>query len=199
MANFESLASAATSVERFLNACFQDGGPVSNGTTARASLVTTEDFETPGGLGARIPGFGISIFPFRIELNRVMRPAWSAAGSRSGRGHLPLDLHLLLTPWGSSPEYELRVLGRAMQCLEEMPILSGPLLDTSGGWEPADAVQVILGEISPEEIARTFDSLPHGYKLSVAYLLRVVRVDTAPQPPLEVSTAIARLRPSVTT
>jgi hypothetical protein len=200
MASFHSIASAALSVQRLLNACFTEEPPV-DGSTSRAVLVTTDDWkrEAVNGADPRIPGTGVSIFPYRMDLNRVMRPAWSAVGSLDGRGHLPLDMHFLITPWAELPENELRVLGKAMQCLEAIPILSGPLLEASGGWATGDAVQVVLGEITTEEIMRTFDSLPHDYKLSVPYIARVVRIDTSAQAQVDVMRAVATLYPAVVT
>lgn len=198
MANFQSVASAALSVQRLLEAWFAQDPPVS-GATAKAVLVTTSDWEPDiiAAAGGRVPACGVSIFPYRLDLNRVMRPAWAAVGSKDGRGHLPLDMHFLITPWGALPEDELRVLGSAMECLEAVPILSGPLLEGSGGWQPGDAVQVVLGDITTEEIMRTFDSLPHDYKLSVPYIARVVRIDTAAQPQIDAMKAVARLYPAI--
>mgnify|MGYP000914636632 FL=1 len=40
-------------------------------------------------------------------------------------------------------------------------------------------MQLLLEEISTEALMRTFDSLPSDYRLSVPYLARVVRIDTA--------------------
>jgi hypothetical protein len=195
MANAHSIASAALSVQRLLDVCFSEHQPVDD-STAKAVLVTTDDWDTDASTG-RLPDTGITIFPYRLDLNRVMRPAWSAVGSLDGRGHLPLDMHFLITPWATLPEDELRLLGAAMQCLEATPILSGPLLEASGGWEPGDAVQVVLGDITTEEIMRTFDSLPHDYKLSVPYIARVIRIDTAAQPLTDVMKAVARVSPAI--
>jgi hypothetical protein len=194
MAGFGSLAAAALSLERFLNACFAEEQPVAIDTPAAAALVRTEDFKHEDT--SRIPKTGVSIFPYRVDLNRTMRPGWSAVGSLDGRGHLPLDMHVLLTPWASNPEYELQILGRAMQCLEALPIFSGPVLAPSGDWAPNEAVQIVLGEITTEEIMRTFDSLPQDYKLSVPYVLRVVRIDTAATPMREVSRVITGIVPA---
>ena len=182
-------------MERLLTACFTDDPPVP-ATHATASLVRAEDFDVKVA-SVRRPATGISIFPYRVDVNRVMRPVWSAVGSRDGQGHLPIDLHMLLTPWGKTPDDELRVLGRAMQCLETTPILSGPLLDSSGGWATGDAVQMVLGEITIEEIMRTFESLPGDYKLSVPYVARVIRIDTGARTMVDVTTAAARMTPTI--
>lgn len=148
------------------------------GRVTRALLIRTEDFRQQGGGGPPvIPAHALTIFLYRIDLNKVMRAGWSAVGSQDGQVHLPLDLHYLLTAWGDNAEFEHRILGRAMQCLEATPILTGPLLHASGEWATNEAIQLVLEEISTEAVMRTFDSLPHDYKLSVPYIARVVRLD----------------------
>ena len=110
----------------------------------------------------------LSIFLYRVDFNKAMRAGWSGVGSLDGRSHLPLDLHFLLTAWAANAEFELRILGRAMQCLETYPSLSGPLL-AGPSWATGDSVQVVLEEISTEAVMRTFDSLPydgHGEPMS---------------------------------
>jgi hypothetical protein len=118
----------------------------------------------------------VSLFLYRVDFNKTMRAAWSSVAQRQGRSQLPLDLHFLLTPWADNAVHEQILLGRAMQVLETSPILSGPLLHTSGEWEAGDAIQVVMEEISTEAVMRTFDSLPVDYRLSVPYIARVVRI-----------------------
>jgi hypothetical protein len=146
------------------------------GSTTKAVLARTEDFNDTGTGRITLPC--LSIFLYRIESNKMMRAAWSGIGSQDGRGHLPLDLHYMLTPWASDPEFEHRIIGRAMQCLETTPYLSGPLLTPAGGWAPAEAIQLILEEVPTEWVMRTFDSLPTDFKLSVPYVARITRIDS---------------------
>jgi hypothetical protein len=64
--------------------------------------------------------------------------------------------------------------------------LSGAYLDGSANWSANESIQLMIGEISTEEVMRTFDSLPTDYRLSVPYLARVVRIDgrrAQPTPP----------------
>ena len=127
-----------------------------------------------------------------------MRAAWSGVTYHDGLAHLPLDLHFLLTPWADNAEAEHAILGRAMQCLDSNPILSGPLLHPSGAWAPNEAVHLVMEEISTEAVMRTFDSLPVDYHLSVPYIIRIVRLDgrdTSQRPP--VNTAITGSIPAV--
>ena len=137
----------------------------------------TTDFEKDN-VGTAIGSPALSIYLYRADFNKTMRASWSAIGSRDGQAHLVLDLHFLLSAWADNAEFEHRIIGRAMQALETTPVLSGPLLEGSGGWSPAESVQLVLEEISTEAIMRTFDSLPTDYRLSIPYIARMVRIDS---------------------
>jgi len=197
MADFGAIASVSKSIERFLSACFTDPlapVPVENATT-RAVLARTEDFRD-NGVGVLAPPC-LSIFLYRIDYNKTMRAAWSGVGSLDGRGHLPLDLHYMLTPWARDPELEHRIIGRAMQCIEATPILTGPLLTPAGSWAPGEGVQLLLDDVPTEWVMRTFDSLPVDFKLSVPYVARITRIDSRrvfASP--DVTTVVAGLVPS---
>jgi hypothetical protein len=185
-----------TSIERLLAQAFVAREPVPN-RNSRVSLIRTEDLADDTLIRARIGEQGMTILLYRVDFNKTMRAAWSAVGNADGRGYLALDLHYLLTPWADNAEHQHMILGRGMQALEQTPVLSGPTLFETSLPQPAyagepqsaasDAVQLMLEEISTEALMRTFDSLPSDYRLSVPYVARVVRIDTAesvPTPPV---------------
>jgi hypothetical protein len=176
MADFAAIAATLKSIERLLNAAFQDEQPVPNEKT-HAVLVRTNDF-TDALLPTNVGTPALSIFLYRVDFNKTMRAAWSAVGAQDGFGHLALDLHLMLTAWAENAEFEYRIIGKAMQCIESTPILSGPLLELSTDWAPNESVQLVLEDISTEAVMRTFDSLPTDYRLSIPYIARIVRVDS---------------------
>lgn len=185
MAGFASIAAAGQSIVRALNLCFETEPPIA-GRRTQAVLVRTNDFQesqVPTVLGAN----ALSVFLYRVDFNKAMRAAWSAAAAVDGRARLALDLHYLLTPWSDNAEHEHRILGRAMQCLEETPVLAGPLLDAGGGWATNEGLQLVMEEVPTEALMRTFDSLPTEYRLSVPYIARVLRMDgrvARPEPPV---------------
>jgi hypothetical protein len=186
MANLASIAAAGRSIERLLNQGFAEAPLPVPGRTTRAFLVRTEDFDQ-GNNNSILQRPALSIFLYRVDFNKTMRAAWSGVGFHDGRAHLPLDLHFLLTPWADNAESEHAILGRAMQCLDATPILSGPLLHASGEWAVNEAVNLVMDEISTEAVMRTFDSLPTDYRISVPYIARVVRLDArqaTPTPPV---------------
>jgi hypothetical protein len=188
MAGHNAIAAVATSLERFLNHCFTewDEEEVSLRST-KVVLVSTEDLEDTNR-STILPSPALSILLYRIEVNKTMRAAWSASGSQDGRAHLPLDLYFLLTPWADNADYELRILGYVMQCLEATPHLSGPLLEEAG-WAANEVIQICPTDISTEDVMRIFDSLPIHFRLSAHYLARIVRLDRD----------TGRIAPSVTT
>jgi hypothetical protein len=195
MASFNSIPAAGKSIERLLNAAFVRTPEPVPGKTTKAFLVRSEDFDRTS-ISTIIVRPALSIFLYRVNFNKSMRAAWSAISHQDGRTHLPLDLHYLLTPWADNAEAEAAVLGRAMQALDETPILSGPLLHQSGDWAPNEAVNLLLDEIETEAVMRTFDSLAADYRISVPYIARVVRLDgqrTAPSP--DVSTLVTGRTP----
>lgn len=198
MARYSAIAAAAKSLERLLTKRLSLDDPV--GGSVRAVLVHTDEF---GDLGARqgaITRPVLTVFLARVEVNRVMRPGWSAVGAVTDQVHLPLDLYFLLTPWAANAEHEQLILGSAMRCLEETPILAGPLLDTTHApnWAADDAVHVTPGALEADDIMRIWDTLSVEYRLTVPYLARIVRIDaerTPSAPP--VLTAIAGATPSL--
>jgi hypothetical protein len=179
LAGFAGIAAAGKSMEMLVSAGFEELEPVGDPALpgfkkTKVRLVDTLDFEK-SALNIGIPA--LSIFLYRVDFNKVMRAAFSATALEDGRSHLGLDLHYLITPWGDNAEDEHRILGRAMQCIESTPILSGPMLHSSGEWQANESIQLVLEEVSTEAIMRIFDSLPTDYRLSVPYIARIMRLD----------------------
>src|SRR6267143_1766633 len=175
MANLDSISATGKSIERMLTAAFSEAPVPVSGKTTKAFLIRTEDFDQASSSIILRPA--LSIFLYRVDFNKTMRAAWSGVTYHDGLPHLPLDLHFLLTAWADNAESEHAILGRAMQCLDTNPILSGPLLHQSGEWATNEAVHLVMEEISTEAVMRTFDSLPSDYRISVPYIARVVRLD----------------------
>ena len=192
MADFRAIAAAAKTIERVLNACFAADQPIDNKLT-KAVVVQTEDFDRTNNESI-IPPNAVSIFLYRVEVNRVMRAAWAGVGNLDGQAHLPVDLHFLLTAWAGNAEHEHQILGKTMQCLDSFPSMSGPVLYPTAGWADTEGMQVMVEDVPLEPLMRTFDSLDTHFRLSIPYLARIVRVDgriiEAPSPATTVVTGL---------
>ncbi len=198
MATFTAISATGKTLERLLNACFAVDKPHPT-KTVKAALVQTDDFDKTNGnsvIQQKAPL--LSIFLYRVEIDPVMRAGYAAIGSLDGRAHLPLDLHYLVSAWAEAAEFEHDILGSAMTCLETTPILQGPLLHPSTAWEPNEALQIGPEDLGTDQLMRIFDSLEAGYCASVAYRVRVVRLEgTVGEPPPTATDVFVGSHPSV--
>jgi hypothetical protein len=197
VAGFRSVSATGRSLRRLLELRFRDEEPIT-GTATSVAIVRTEDLD-PANLPTLVARPALTIFLYRVDFNKTMRAAWSGVGLNDGRSHLALDLHFLLTAWADNAENEHLILGRALQAIEDTPILAGPLLMQASDWAANESLQLVLEDIDTEALMRIFDSLPVEYRLSVPYVARVTRIDgrrlPANQRDPDVITAVVGARP----
>ena len=127
MASFKCISSVGKSIERLLQAAFEQEQPIDAAHPTRAVLARSEDFAR-GESSSALPGRALAVFLYRVEVNHVVRAAFAHDALYAGRAQLPIDLHYLLIPFADNAEWEQQIAGRTLQCLEETPSLSGPLL-----------------------------------------------------------------------
>jgi hypothetical protein len=199
MAGFRSISAAGRSLQRLLELRFRDEQPVAdangNPVATSVAIVRTEDLDSDN-FANLVSRPALTLFLYRVDFNKTMRAAWSGVSQNDGRSHLPLDLHFLLTAWADNAENEHLILGRALQAIEDTPILAGPLLMQASDWAPNESLQLVLQDVATDALMRIFDSLPVDYRLSVPYVARVTRIDgqRVPREPA-VTTAVSGGRP----
>jgi uncharacterized protein DUF4255 len=93
-----------------------------------------------------------------------------------------LLLRYLMTAWGSTAETQQKILGLTIQALYDKAIISGPDLeidDVTSVLEGTDeALKVTLSPLSLEERTRVWHAVQKPYRLSIAYEVRVVNLDS---------------------
>jgi hypothetical protein len=124
----------------------------------------------------------LSLYLHRVTVNEHARNIRRV--SDPARENLPLavDLHYLLTIWSKSAFTEHVVMAWAMRQLHQHPVFDASSLTSEAAWGAGDFVQVLPSELSTEELMRIWDALDPGYRLSVSYIARVVRIDSDPDP-----------------
>jgi len=198
VANFRCISATGKTIERVLNGAFAAEEPIGTAQPVKAVLVQSDDFARGKTDAGDIPARSLAIFLYRIEVNKVMRAAWSNVATYDGQAHLPVDLHFLIMAFADNAEWEQQILGRAMQCLETTPSLSGPMLYPTADWAPNEAVHLLVEDLAIDSLLRAFDSLAVDYRLCVPYLARVVRLDGREVvPPPSTSTVITGKVPVV--
>ena len=187
MAGFQALEAAGVSIVALLNRRF---GERDGGTNLTAILANTRQLKTmANNNGQLIQQPAISVFCYRVSVNRETRPGWSAVTNADGIPRIPLQLHFLVGAFAATVEEELLWLGLAAQVLEGEGILTGPLLlpvttgpgVTVNPWLPSDMVQVVTDDLAMDSMSEAFQALSTDYRLQLPYLARVICIDGAQQ------------------
>ena len=121
----------------------------------------------------------VTIFLHRITFNENFRAATQLHDSPNKKPLLFVDLHYLITYWGADPQAEQTILGWVMMQLQSSPILDNSILTPVNIWDSTESVQLVPADLSLEDILRIWDALGPKYRLSICYVARVVRIDTA--------------------
>lgn len=181
MASHRALAAAGRSIVDLLNRRFQELLPAAPRPTA--VLAGTADFDQVNSSPVAVIQYpAISVYCYRVSVDRETRPGWSAVASVDGIPRLPLRMHVLIAAWDTVVESELEWLGLTAQVLESESILTGPLLHPSGGWDAGDAIQIVADDLALDSMSEAFQALTTDYRLSLPYLARVIRIDGRRQP-----------------
>lgn len=122
------------------------------------------------------------------------QPSRSASNERLSNPPLALDLHYLLTAYGSQELHREAVLGYAMHVLHEVPVLSRDFIRNTwpnGGNDPVEealsaanlADQIEQIKITPqtmnsEEMSKLWSAMGAKYRPSMAYLASVVLIES---------------------
>jgi hypothetical protein len=149
----------------------------------------------------------LNLFLYQVTSNQGWRnaslPSRDAAGMRLGNPPLALDLHYLLTAYGSQDLHAEILLGYAMHLLHETPVLTraalrtvlaptdpvdGSILPTPFGTlraidlaEQVELVKITPAFLSGEDLSKMWTAMQARYRPSVAYVASVVLIEgTAP-------------------
>ncbi|GLP69852.1 hypothetical protein TUSST3_64730 [Streptomyces sp. TUS-ST3] len=178
MAGHQALAAVGRSIVALLNRRFVEEVPGPRRPTA--VLVGTGDLDRVDTPGAAIQFPAVSVYCYRLSVDRETRPGWSAVAGTDGLPRLPLRMHLLVCAWDQNVEFELEWLGLAVRVLESEPVLTGPLLHPSGRWRPGDSVQVVPDELALDSMSEAFQALTAEFRLCLPYVARVVLIEGRP-------------------
>lgn len=180
MAGYAGLAAVGTSIVALLNRRFLDV-PAAAAVNLSAFLASANELKTMrNGQGQLIQQPAVSVYCYKVSVDRETRPGWSAVASADGIPRLPLRMHILIASWASNATDELRWLGLAAQILESENIFTPPLLDAEGEWRPDEAVQVVADELALETVSEAFQALSTDYRLALPFIAKVIVLEGRP-------------------
>lgn len=177
MAGYQALAAAGRSIVALLNRGFEEALPPPL-RRPTAVLAGTADFDEVNSAPEAVIQFpAVSVYCYRICVDRETRPGYAAMAANDGIPRIPLRMHLLIAAWDQFVESELEWLGLTIRTLESRPMITGPMLHSTGEWGPADTLQVVPDELALDSMSEAFQALTTDYRLSLPYVARVIRID----------------------
>lgn len=138
----------------------------------------------------------VSIFLYRITLDQYLHPAGTSLREGEDPRVLPVDLHFLISVWADNAHTEQLLMTWVMAQLHWTPVLDSSTFMQTGGWKPSETVQISPANISQEDLTRIWDAIEPSYRLSSAYVARVVQVDP-PEGPDNRPVVATRFSPGV--
>jgi len=147
------------------------------GSSLELQLYQAKDFESP-------MNEGFSIFLYRVTVNGNVRNLGQrrAADGTRFKPSLPLDLHLLLTPWAQDAERQLRMLGWAMRFVEDLGILGAGQLNhyiaETDTFRPDETVELIADPLALADYLNLWDKWKHKMPTSMTFVARVLMLDS---------------------
>ena len=192
MSNFLAVGGVSASLQALL----RDRMDLPQGTT-RAELQVTVS-SPPGDEAQAAETPRVNLFLYRVTENGALKNQMiPGQGHPSEYGHPPLSLvlHYLITAYGASDDNgvlnETRahfLLGSAMRVLHDHPIVTESLVTVQA---PAgqtilhqslrgefEHVKLCLDPISLEDLSKVWTALTRAYRLSAAYTVSVVQIES---------------------
>jgi hypothetical protein len=173
VAGYKALAATARSIVDLLNRRIDETLPGARRPTA--VLAGTVDFDQVNSSPVALIRYpAISVYCYKVSVDRETRPGWSSVANRDGVARIPLRMHFMIAAWDTVVESELEWLGLAAQILESECVLTGPLLHPSGNWDAGDIVQIVADDIALETMSEAYEALTTDYRLAMPYIARVI-------------------------
>jgi len=176
MANIAAIRSVGISLQRYLQRAY-DAYRVDHGAMPACTFSVVSSGDLQGQDDPAEGGTQVLIFLYRVNIDAHLRNSGRQARPEMRPAPVSVDLHFLITFWTDSADNEHLVLAWTLRQLHNTPILDATTLEIDGGWAADDIVQLIPAELSNEDLMRIWDALQPSYRLSLAYIARVVRID----------------------
>lgn len=177
MANVFAIHSVGNSIVTFLRNTYPQSVAGQDMPGCSFDLISSGELAEPGDHGTRV-----TLYLYRVTVNEHCRQQRHGNLSQEQLPPMGLDLHYLLTAWGGNAQDEQLPLTWAMRQLYQHPILDASSLTPDATWGTDEVIQIIPAELPTEDLMRIWDALDPAYRLSVSYIVRLVRIDAEALP-----------------
>lgn len=128
----------------------------------------------------------LSLYLYHVELDPQMsnQPVLAQGTTELLMAPQAVRAYYLLTPLLNLEDQNHLVLGRILQTLHDRPFLNEvagvPLGDSLGGGSPE--LRLSMEQMRLEDISRIWHAMGSDYRLSLAYMMRSITIDSATEP-----------------
>ncbi len=189
MSDFQAIGAVSTTLQRLLRDRMELPLGVSNAPVTISSLQGMQN-------GAPEEEERVNLFLYRVTENGALKNQEIVGQGHPGAyGHPPLslDLHYLLTAYGTTSEdstlvnesISQQLLGSAMRVLHDHPIITADLRDAQDQsyleeslHHEYERVKINLDPLSLEDLSKVWTALNLPFRLSAAYTVSVVQIES---------------------
>ena len=132
----------------------------------------------------------ITLLLYRVTVDEHARQIRASNRVADGPAPLSLDLHYMVTAWGTTSLDEQLTFAWTLRQMHEHPVLDASALSPEAGWTPDEVIQIVPAELTTEDMMRVWDGFEASYRLSSTYIARLVRLD--PDQAIETRRVVAR-------
>lgn len=168
MANFWAIHSVGSSLITYL----RDTYPLRTDHPCDFRLISSGELEESQDLGT-----AVTLYLYRLDIDKHTRNNPHPQHPKASPKPLYLCLYYLFIIWADTPLVENTIAAWVMSQIHQHPILDQSTLSSTGGWMPEDQVYIVPIEMTNEDLMRLWDAMTPTYRLSLPYLVRVVRID----------------------
>jgi hypothetical protein len=171
MSSYQVLAAVSSGIRRILWNSFAADATVRSLVGTEEAIVFLNPTDTAKSSSNRV-----SLWMYLIAEDEFIKnePNSRISDIREQFPPLGLDLYYLLTPFGTSADADLLILGRAVQALYD----SGRTTLVNPAAQVAEDLSITLFRRTLDELSRVWEALQEPYRLSVCYQVRISRVDS---------------------
>lgn len=128
---------------------------------------------------------GFSLFPWRIAPNAQMRsqsPRIDVYGEKF-RPSLPLDIHMVVTPWAADAERQLALLGWMARHIEDRPLFDANRLNAASTFSDTifqahESVELVCDPLAIADLLGLWDKFKPRLPASMTYVARGILLDS---------------------
>jgi hypothetical protein len=176
VARHQAIAATSTAIRALLD----NAAPMSEWPAASFDLYQADDMQAP--FDGTQPH--VSIYLYRVLLSSVRRdrgPRIGPDGVRY-RASIPLDLHYLVTAWGTDARTSQQLLGWVIRVLDDTPIIPTGLLNAYQAgvdvFAPDETVELLWQPLTITDLNDIWQVSAQNQSPSACYVARMVLLDS---------------------